>query len=405
METLKFIMVTTHFPPYHLGGDAVFVKYLSEELADQGHEVHVLHTPSAYQTIRGTEEPAAKEDLDQRVARHAVASSWPRTETLLSLSLGIWKKARRQLDELVRTTRPDVVHWHNTKGSIALPYSIPGAVALYTAHDYYSVCTRSNLLRDKRTPCAEPNQCMLCNLRWHRPMPIWRAMSGRVLPLPEGLRVIAPSEYMAKRLRQDGIRVHGVIRNFVPDRESSPGSGQTGDRLLYIGMLETHKGPQTLLEAFARSRKEQGFKLCIVGQGSLSRKLHQKIRENGLEERVSIPGFISRKNINALRQESLAQIIPSEWFENAPLTALEGFSFGTPLIGSDIGGLPEILTPENGAEVFAHGDPDDLSERLKRLWKDRERLEGRRRLSRKAYDTWFNPKTHIEAYMDALRRD
>jgi len=405
METLKFIMVTTHFPPYHLGGDAVFVKYLSEELANLGHEVHVFHTPSAYQTIRGTGQPAAKEDLDPRVIRHAMTSDWPKTDTLLSLSVGVWKKARNRLDDLVRTIHPDVVHWHNTKGFIAVPYVVPGTVSLYTAHDYYAVCTRSNLLRDKRTPCIEPRNCMICNLRWRKPVPVWRAMNRRVLGLQDGLRVISPSEYVEKRLRDDGIKVHQVIRNFVPDREAALGPREGRDLLLYIGMLETHKGPQTLLEAFARSHKEHGFRLCIVGQGSLSGDILRKIRENGLQQRVSVPGFISRKSINSLRQEALVQIIPSEWFENAPLTALEGFSFGTPLVGSDIGGLPEILTRENGAETFAHGDPEDLSNRLRGLWQDRAILDARRVLSRKAYETRFSPRTHITAYMNALQRD
>lgn len=396
-------MVTTHFPPYHLGGDAVYVKYLSEELAAKGHEVHIFHSPSAYQAIRGDMKPSKLEQVDDRITRHEVTSRSPRLDTVASLTLGTRNRAKTRFDELTKTLRPDIVHWHNTKGFIGIPLPTGRASSIYTAHDYYAVCTRSNLLKPHGRPCVEPHGCLICNLRHGKPTPIWRAGRRRVLPMPTETKVIAPSHFMANRLGRDGIRVSKVIRNFVPD----PGppnldSAAYRNLVLYVGLLEPHKGPQTLLKAFLLSRNEHDFRLCLVGDGTLRQTLALEAKDAGVADRVSVPGPVSRDELHSLRRGALVQVIPSEWYENSPLTALEALAAGIPLVGSRIGGLPEILTPDSGASAFAPGDARDLANILRSLSEKRGKMNATRRAARRAYETSFTPRSHIEAYLDEI---
>jgi glycosyltransferase involved in cell wall biosynthesis len=397
METLRFLMVSSHYPPNHLGGDAVMVQYLSNELARRGHEVHVLHDPAVYSLVRKVRVEGLSSKDEHGPVLHTPVSRSTRADVILRLSLEWSGKAKDEARRLSRELSTDVVHWHNTKGFIGHPFPSPGRTTLYTAHDYFLVCPRSNLARPDMSFCQKPLLCQTCLLRWKKPPQLWRVGSRRVVRLMPEIGVICPSEFMAKRLKQDGLSAHHLLRNFVPDVGAKGPSGEAS--ILYVGMLEVHKGPRTLLEAFARSRDSQGFKLHIVGEGSLKDELRARVEDLGLTGRVDVPGFIPRSEVQSLLQNSTAMVIPSEWPENAPLTALESLSMGVPVLGSDQGGLPEILGPGSGSVVFRAGAIDELAKEIVALWERRDDMSGERRKARIAYESRFSPDVHIDQYM------
>src|SRR5256712_2178196 len=111
METLRFLMATTFYPPYHLGGDAAHVQYLAEALAAQGHEVHVEFSPAAYRLKRRSE-PAAAATSDA-VHVHPIPSPLGRAQPVAAHVLGEAKSVTRFHSKLTRKLRPDVVHLHN----------------------------------------------------------------------------------------------------------------------------------------------------------------------------------------------------------------------------------------------------------------------------------------------------
>lgn len=393
-------MISTHYPPYHLGGDAVMVDYLSRELVRRGHEVHVLHSPSVYESLRGSRmaNHAAKKEDDTFVHIHPVRGG--RLQLVMTLAFDFSAKAERKAIDLAKILKPDVVHWHNTKGFIGRPFAVPGAVSLYTAHDYYLVCPRSNLIRPDMSFCRNPKACMLCTLRWRKPPQIWRGGNKRVISPDAAMMVLAPSEYLADRLRRDGIKVGHILRNFVPDIGSiSSSSKPRRDSIAYVGMLEPHKGPQSLLEAFANTRQRQHFKLHMIGEGSLRKRLVERSKKLGLSDRVNIPGFIPRQDLESILSNVAFLVVPSEWPENAPLTVLEAFSRGVPVLGSDNGGLPEILGPESGSMTYKEGDVAALGEALVSIWNGEEELDAMSRKARKAYEMRFSPEIHISQYL------
>jgi len=400
METLKFLMITTHFPPFHLGGDAVLVDYLSRELARRGHEVHVLHNPTVYKMLRPASETGSSDDIDDGIRRHQYKPRLGKYQPWINLTLGLSGMPSRMASELAKTVKPDVAHWHNTRGFIGVPMQLRNEICLYTSHDYGAICPRSNLLKPNLEICSAARMCTACSLRWRKPPQLWRVMGGRVLELQDEIRIISPSQFVADRLSDEGLRVHKVLRNFVPDpgpinRERSA----KRNALIYLGMLEIHKGLHTLVKAFIKSNDRQGFELDIIGEGSLRSELIEAITKAELQNRVHVHGFLERTEAEALRKSALAQIVPSEWLENCPLTILEAFAMGIPVIGSEMGGIPEIVGPDSGSIVFRAGDVDVLADTIVDLWQRREELAGLGKRARNAYETRFRPDIHMAEYL------
>ncbi len=404
METLRFLMVSTHFPPQHLGGDAGFVELLSRELISRGHEVHVFHSPASYELLRDARPIVPDETADGGLKRHPFTSRFGRLYPIIELSLGFMGAAENSLKELTRDLKPDVVHWHGTKGFINRPFASDGALSLCTAHDYTTVCPRSSLLRADMSICQTPKLCTVCHLKWRKPPQLWRAgKKRRVVSIPDQMKVLSVSDFVAHRLGQDGIRVHKVIRGFVPDRggdirrdSSSP------DTIVYLGLLEYHKGVLQLLDSFFKTRGDQGFRLAIIGEGTLKGELKRRIERLGLGDRVSIPGFIGREEVEAIRKNAAVQVVPSIWYENAPSVILEAYSLGLPVIASDIGGLPEIVGPDSGSLLFPMGDVDGLASLIVDAWHTRDSLNDRRRMARRTYETRFSPDTHLSLYLRTI---
>ena len=221
----------------------------------------------------------------------------------------------------------------------------------------------------------------------------------RVVRLPKRLVVISPSEFVAKRLASEGVKVNCVLKNFAPDRGlimpiSSP------DRLVYLSTLDRHKGLITLLEAFNISKDLQSFDLSIFGEGPLRKELESRIRTlGGLKGRVSLHGFVPVDRIKDALSDAAAIIVPSECYENAPLSAIEALSMGLPVIGTDIGGIPEILGPKSGSVLVPPSSPTRLAEEIVNCWNNRGRLSERRVKARATYDSNYSPETHIKAYL------
>jgi glycosyltransferase involved in cell wall biosynthesis len=229
-------------------------------------------------------------------------------------------------------------------------------------------------------------------MRWRRPPQLWRVGAKRVLRYEKDLKLLAPSEFMANRIRGEGVEVHKVLRLFVPDLGETQGTVRPSeDTLFYIGLMEQHKGLDTLVDAFAKSRDDN-----IRGH------LREKVSRIGLDGRISLPGFLPRAEAEEIRRRAVAQVVPSVWFENAPSAILEAFSLGVPVIASNIGGLPEMATPESGSTTFPPGDSARLAEELVRLWQSKDRLDERRRMARKAYDDRFTPDIHIRGYLETI---
>jgi len=343
MESMKFLLTTSFYPPYHLGGDAIHVKYLSEELQSRGHEVHVLYSLDAY-TVKKKHFSQKNEQTEiytYPVKTHFNSSSY--AAYLLGNSTAITTK----FDSLINQIKPDVIHHHNIS---LLGYNLlkkrSNYLNLFTAHDYWLVCQQNNLLKGRAVLCQHQHKgsCFFCSLNCKRPPQIWRLFTGFKKAIEDIDLIIAPSNFVARILKNKISAKTIVLPNFVPTPPSNIGPANFENYFLFVGMLEKHKGILDLLQVVKDLKRAINPKLVILGEGSLKNTVIGFTKKNSLSSSIFYRGFVEKKEeLYPLYKNALALIIPSICAENAPLTALEALSVGSPVIASNVGGLPEIV--------------------------------------------------------------
>ena len=132
---------------------------------------------------------------------------------------------------------------------------------------------------------------------------------------------------------------------------------QKSSYILYFGRLSKEKGIKTLIKAFAELKGE--IKLKVVGTGSLEMELKKYIYDNNISN-IEMVGHQSGDTLHKLIKEAFYVVVPSEWYENNPMTIIESYCFGVPVIGSRIGGIPEIIDEGETGFTYKMGNVDDL---------------------------------------------
>jgi len=262
---------------------------------------------------------------------------------------------------LLDEVKPDVVHNHNIS---LLGYNLLKKkgeyLNLYAAHDYWLICQQNNLLRSCRKMRDNPS-CFLCALECGRPPQFWRRLEGFARAIRDIDVLIAPSEYLRRRIsRRVPIRAV-TIPNFVPEPPSRTSDSGFDNFLLYVGILERRKGIAWLVEAYRELGRSTGKSLVVVGDGVLKPDVDEIVRKYNLSNVIFPLGWVKRERLYDLLADASALVVPSIWPENAPLASLEALSMGTRVVGSDQGGLPEIVTKVDSELVFSAGSKRDLA--------------------------------------------
>jgi glycosyltransferase involved in cell wall biosynthesis len=393
METKRILMTSTFFPPYHLGGDATHVRMLKDELQGQGHEVYVLHSLDAYLLKSSGEMPPSSPDPTV----HAVSSPLGKWSARATYLTGRNRRAEKELQRLVAEIRPNWVHHHNVSLLGAGMLRDRGVPNIYTAHDYWLACPRSDLMYRGRATC-ERRSCTSCSLASGRPPQIWRAWreDGMVRPLRA---VIAPSRFMASKLKRFLDVDATLLPNFAPRPAGMKARTSSGEHFSFLGVLERSKGLDIVLDAF--SRKEVKAELHVMGRGSLEQEVRRAERETG--GRISYKGFISGPPLWDEMASSIALLAPSIGNENSPLACIEALSRGLPLIVSERGGLPELVQePECG--LISALEPEALARSVNQLAEDPGLV---RRLSEGAfirYERYHSPERYLASYLSLCEK-
>jgi glycosyltransferase involved in cell wall biosynthesis len=395
---LRFCMVTTFYPPYHFGGDAVFVHRLAQALAEEGHTVDVVHSIDAYR-LQAAREPAVPFGDHPRITRHALESRHPRLTASLTHQLGAPAAYGRRLREVLERDY-DVIHYHNvslTGGPDVL--RLGHALKLYTAHEYWLVCPTHVLFAFDRTACTT-RECLPCVLSHHRVPQAWRYTERLARALENVDRLLMPSRFAMERHRADGIArpmVH--LPHFVPDADvgttALEGPPEARPFFLYVGRLESLKGVQDLLRLFEDYAHAD---LVIAGAGSLRGAL--EVRARGLPH-VRFLGPVHPSRLGDLYRRAVALLVPSRCYETFGLSAAEAMSHGTPVIVRRIGALAEMVEESGGGIAF-----DTLDQCRAAMERLRLRAELRAELGRhgrlRARERWSR-RAHLRGYLGLVR--
>lgn len=349
-KPLRFCMVTTFYPPYHFGGDAVFVYRLTEALAARGHRVDVIHSADAYH-LQHPAEPEIAFRHHPNVTVHTLRSRNPQLATLSAHQLGTPGAYARRLRRIFTEGSYDVIHYHNISlmgGPGVLRYG--RAAKLYTSHEYWLVCPTHVLFTFGREACTE-RKCLRCTLHSRRPPQLWRYTGLINRCLREVDCLIVPSQFAMEKLKEGGLRAPmQVLPHFVPLPESAATAAEhpNGGRpfFLFVGRLEKLKGVQDVLPLFANLPAAD---FLIVGNGDYAPELKAQARGMG---QVKFLGSVHPSAIDNLYRHATALLTPSLCYETFGLIAAEGLAHGTPVIARRIGALAELLGQSGGGLMF-----------------------------------------------------
>ena len=324
------------------------------------------------------------------------------------------REAAQRIRGLIAQTRPDIAHAHNIyhhlSPSVLVELHRHDIPVVLTLHDLKLVCPAYKM-HTQGTICEDCRGGALRNVVKRRCIKNSIAMSSLVwleatvhksfdLYMHNVTRFVAPSRFFLNKIGEWGVDTRHFVH--VPnsiDVEALPSTDEPGDAFVYLGRLVPEKGVATLVRAAAKAR----VRLRIIGTGPEEATLRQLALELGGE--VEFTGYLSGAQLRAAISSARAVVIPSEWYENAPLSVMEASALSRPVIGSDIGGIPELIRPGETGFVFQSGNVESLAERLAEVQRLPEAsLRSMGRAGREWMRSEFSP-AHYRERMSALYED
>ena len=395
MAELSFCMVTTFYPPYHFGGDAMYIYRLSNALARRGHRVSVVHSVDAYDVL-SNDRPRDDFPNEPGVTVHPVRVG--RGGALATYLTGRPARNARTLDAVFAGERFDVVHFHNVSligGPGVLAYG-GDAVKLYTMHEHWLVCPMHVLWKNNKEPCVDA-ACLRCTLTFRRPPQLWRYTGLLERELENVDLFLSPSAFTVRAHRERGFtRPIRELPYFLPEppRDVVVEAAPARPYFLFVGRLEKLKGVQRLIERFRDYREAD---LLVVGDGQYGEDL--RVQAAGLDH-IRFLGRVHPDALAALYADAIALIVPSVGYEVFGIVTLEAFARGTPAIVRDLGALPEAVRASGGG--FVYRTEEELLEAMEALRTDRALRD---ELGRRGYEGWrehWAEEPHLNGYFAAI---
>jgi glycosyltransferase involved in cell wall biosynthesis len=320
-------------------------------------------------------------------------------------SLEARAKVRRLLDRIA----PDVCHAHNVYHHLS-PSILPvihgrGIPLVMTLHDLKLACPAYSMLardgvcercRDGRLFHVFTQRCMKNNALLSFLVMVESYLHRFLRSYVDNVdRFLVPSRFYMQKFVDWGFDPAQFrhLPNFVDAQRYEP-CFAPGRRFAYVGRLSAEKGVATLIEAAALA----AVPLDIIGTGRAERGLRALADQRSCD--VRFHGYLSGRALHAAMASARAIVVPSEWYENAPLTVLEAGALGKPVIASAIGGLPELVVEEETGWTFTPGSVEALAARLRAVADladagvERAGTAARRHVAEK-----FGP----ERYLDGIR--
>lgn len=370
MERKRILLVNKFY--YSRGGDCICVLNLEKLLREKGHEVAIF----SMQYDQNIDTPWSSYFASGVDFSGGVGAKIAAAKRIFGLG-----DIRRSFQRILDDFKPDVVHFHNIHSylspEIVKMAKRSGARTVWTMHDHKLVCPAYLCLRNGHT----------CELCFHNRFNVVRnrcmkgGLIGSALGWAEAMkwsrvkiesftdRLISPSIFLEKRLRECGFTKVTTICNSVDpiklaNFKNIPVSQNRAPYVLFLGRISAEKGVEIALEALAGT----GVELKLAGDGPMLEPLKAKYAKN---PNVHFLGRCDADTVTKLLIDASAMCISSICYENNPLSVIESLCAGTPVVGAEIGGIPELITPANGI-TFRAGDAADMrravNEALSRSW-------------------------------------
>jgi glycosyltransferase involved in cell wall biosynthesis len=285
-------------------------------------------------------------------------------------------EAARRVRGLIALARPQIAHAHNIyhhlSPSVLLELRRQNIPVVLTLHDLKLACPaykmyvhgtvceacRGGALRNVVKNRCIKNSAAMSALVWlestvHKALDVYKNAVTRF---------VVPSRFFLTKFSEWGIDTSRFVH--IPNSVDVDALGEQSDpghAFVYLGRLVAEKGVDTLIRAAALARVH----LRIIGTGPEEPRLRELAAQCG--GKVEFTGYLTGAALHEAISSARAVVIPSEWYENAPISVMEASALARPVIGADIGGIPELIRQEETGFVFASGKVDALVEVLTKV--------------------------------------
>ncbi len=356
---------------WNKGGSEKYYFELGELLKQHGHEVAYFSMEDEKKIKTGDKEYfVPKFDLNN-------------SSKLKALDVIYNKENEKIMEKALDEFKPDVVHLNNFQrqlsASIIKPIKKRNIPIVFTAHDVQAICPAITMMDNDKNPCelcmkGKYINCIKksCN-KGSKLKSALGAIEGyyyrnHKIYTDKIDYIITPSEFYRTKFIEDGISPNKIqaIHNSIEMNDYNVKTQDDG-YALYFGRLSKEKGILNLINAFAKCNKGN---LYIAGEGPEKENIEKIIKENNLEDRVKLLGFLNKEQMTDATRKCKFVVVPSIWYENCPYSVLETLAIGKPIIGSNMGGIPElVIDNENG---FIYNTVDELTEKMNTLFENKE---------------------------------
>lgn len=323
------------------------------------------------------------------------------------------RRLLRDIDDAAPKT-VDIAHFHIYYGKLTA--SILGVLKqvgiplIQTLHEYKLTCpVYSHLSNDQICEAcagkhfwrALPKRCNRGSLA-RTALSVTESYVSRSLGAVDKFdHFISVSHFLRKKMVEHGIPEAKIstVHNFVDVSDFTPNFAE-GEYLLYFGRVHQSKGIFTLIEAAAPLKQ---VPLIIVGDGEAMPEVQRQVEQNNCEH-IRLVGFKQGDELRELIAGSICTLLPSEWYENCPMSVLESYAYGKPVIGADIGGIPELIADDVDGFLVPSGGIEALREKLLWMYEHKAEAAEMGRIGRHKMETEFNADIHYENIMNVYQK-
>lgn len=399
LHLMKILLINKYY--YRKAGAEVVFIDSAKLLSDKGHEIsffsmhHKNNLQSSYDQYF-----ISNVDYEDHSLKNIIKSSG---RILYSF------EAARCVKKLIKAERPDIVHMHNIyhqiSPSILSVLKEAGIPMLMTLHDYKPVCACYSLLNNSKIcekcsngryfncfikKCVKNSwvKSLLCTIEMYLHHNFFHYYD-----LVDCY--ISPSQFLKNKVLDMGFSGRiAVLPNFITLDDFIPQYSWKEKSIVYFGRLAETKGVLTLIEAAARLKVE----LKIIGDGPIRDKLQSMVKNYKINN-VNFLGYKSGSELKNEIANSMAVVVPSEWYENYPMSIIEAFALGKPVIGSRIGGIPELITDYETGITFETGNTNELQEKINWLIDNPDEILRMGRNARYFVEDQLSSEKHYQGLM------
>ena len=401
---MKILLVNNHFS--NSGGAELYTLNLGNLLQKNGHEVFYFATDKKpyfeenYKYAEYFPEYIEYQDLSNiQLIKKAFAPFYN-------------KEAEEKMELMLERIRPDIVHinciFFKLTPSILKPCYKRNIPVIITTHGPQLICPSVKMMykselfcKDKLCIYGNPMYCIInkcCDGSLIKSTGlaaefIYRRIHGLYNKISH---YISPSQVLANLTIESGVDKNKVtcINNFVKDElfEIIP-TYNKGDYFLFVGRLSREKGVSELLEAMTRLPKE--IKLKIAGIGPEGNELKKMKKELALSN-VEFLGFMVGEELELLYKNCIATILPCNWFENFPTSVIESFVYAKPVIGTRIGGIPEMVEDYKTGLTFELKNIEEMAAKIKEIYDNDELTLEMGKNAREKAENKYSPNLYYE---------